>query len=50
LDLPDGLVSIHELFHVPQLKKYNPDPKHIINDTSAIAFEFELYKETDEDI
>jgi hypothetical protein len=32
LDLLDGLTGIHDVFHVSQLKKYNPDPEHVLNE------------------
>jgi hypothetical protein len=32
LDLLDGLKGIHDVFHVLQLKKYNPDPDHVLNE------------------
>jgi hypothetical protein len=32
LDLPDGLTGIHDVFHVPQLKKYNPDAEQVLNE------------------
>jgi hypothetical protein len=32
LELPDGLTRIHDVFQVSQLKKYNPDPEHVLNE------------------
>jgi hypothetical protein len=32
LELPDGLTGIHDAFHVSQLKKYNSDPEHVLNE------------------
>jgi hypothetical protein len=31
LNLPDGLTGIHDVFHISQLKKYNPDIEHVLN-------------------
>lgn len=31
LALPSQLVSVHNVFHVSMLRKYVPDPQHIIN-------------------
>ena len=31
LALPPNLSQIHDVFHVSQLKKYHPDPTHIID-------------------
>ena len=30
LELPPGLEKIHDVFHVSMLKKYMPDPSHIL--------------------
>jgi hypothetical protein len=32
LELPDGLTGIHDVFPVSQLKKYNSDPEHVLNE------------------
>jgi hypothetical protein len=32
LDILDGLIRIHSVFHILQLKKYNPDSKHVLNE------------------
>jgi hypothetical protein len=32
LDLPDGLIRILDVFHISQLKKYNPDAEHVLNE------------------
>jgi hypothetical protein len=31
LELPNGLTGIHHVFHISQLKKYNPDSEHVLN-------------------
>jgi hypothetical protein len=31
LALPPGLANIHDVFHVSMLRKYIPDPSHVIN-------------------
>ena len=28
--LPPNLANLHDVFHVSQLRKYNPDPSHVI--------------------
>ena len=30
LDLPPNLTGIHNVFHISQLRKYHPDPSHVI--------------------
>ncbi|XP_047169419.1 uncharacterized protein LOC124837969 [Vigna umbellata] len=30
--LPPGLANLHNVFHVSQLRKYIPDPKHVLED------------------
>jgi hypothetical protein len=30
LNLPNGLTGIHDVFHISQLKKYNPDSKYVL--------------------
>jgi hypothetical protein len=32
LELSDGLTEIHDVFHVSQLKKYNPDSEYVLNE------------------
>jgi hypothetical protein len=32
LELLDGLTGIHDIFHLSKLKKYNPDPEHVLNE------------------
>ena len=31
LALPPSLSSVHEVFHVSMLRKYTPDPTHIVD-------------------
>ena len=31
LALPPSLSSVHEVFHVSMLRKYTPDPNHIVD-------------------
>ena len=31
LALPSSLSGVHEVFHVSMLRKYTPDPTHIVN-------------------
>ena len=32
LDLPPELSKVHNVFHVPMLRKYIPDPSHVLRD------------------
>ncbi|XP_073269485.1 uncharacterized protein [Primulina huaijiensis] len=31
LDLPQNLSAIHDVFHVSMLRKYEPDPSHVLS-------------------
>ncbi|XP_073049471.1 uncharacterized protein [Primulina eburnea] len=31
LDLPQSLSAIHDVFHVSKLRKYDPDPSHVLS-------------------
>ena len=31
LDLLPSLSSVHAVFHVPMLRKYTPDPTHVVD-------------------
>ena len=31
LDLPPSLSGVHAMFHVSMLKKYTPDPTHVVD-------------------
>ena len=31
LALPPSLTGVHEVFHVPMLRKYTPDPAHVVD-------------------
>ena len=31
LALPPGMSGVHEVFHVPMLRKYTPDPAHVVD-------------------
>ena len=31
LDLPPSMSSVHEVFHVSMLRKYTPDPAHVVD-------------------
>ena len=31
LALPPSMLGVHEVFHVSMLRKYTPDPAHVVN-------------------
>ena len=31
LALPPSMLGVHEVFHVPMLRKYTPDPAHVVD-------------------
>ena len=31
LELPPGLSGVHRVFHVSMLRKYTPDPNHVVD-------------------
>ena len=31
LDLPPSMSGVHEVFHVSMLRKYTPDPAHVVD-------------------
>ena len=31
LALPPSLSGVHEVFHIPMLRKYTPDPAHVVD-------------------
>ena len=41
LQLPTSLGGMHDVFHVSRLKKYNPDPQHVLS-TDAIELQDDL--------
>ncbi|KAK6145345.1 hypothetical protein DH2020_022165 [Rehmannia glutinosa] len=45
LELPPKLVGMHNVFHVSRLKKYHPDPEHIIKDNIPQVMENLTYEE-----
>ena len=34
LDLPPQIAGVHDVFHVSMLRKYEPDPSHVISGTN----------------
>ena len=32
LALPPSMSGVHEVFHVPMLRKYTPDPTHVVDE------------------
>ena len=45
LDLPPELSKVHNVFHVSMLRKYIPDPSHILKDQPVELKEILTYKE-----
>ncbi|XP_071924733.1 uncharacterized protein [Coffea arabica] len=45
LKLPPNLSRIHNMFHVSMLKKYHPDPSHVLQPESIEIDETLIYKE-----
>ena len=46
LELPSGLGGIHLVFHVSMLRKYLPDPSHVIRPQEVQLDENLVYEET----
>ena len=36
LALPSSLSGVHEVFHVSMLRKYTPDPAHVVDGASLL--------------
>ncbi|KAK6142874.1 hypothetical protein DH2020_023222 [Rehmannia glutinosa] len=45
LELPHALGGLHDVFHVSRMKKYNPDPKHVITEEIPDIMEDLTYTE-----
>ena len=45
LDLPPRLSSVHAVFHVSMLRKYTPDPTHVVDWGELIVDADETFKE-----
>ena len=46
LDLPLELSKVHNVFHVSMLRKYIPDPSHVLKEQSVQLKENLTYEET----
>ena len=46
LDLPPELYKVHNVFHVSMLRKYIPEPSHVLRDQSVQLKENLTYEET----
>ena len=46
LKLPPKLIRIHDTFHVSMLRKYIPDPSHVLREWSVQLKENLAYEET----
>ena len=45
LDLPPELSKVHHVFHASMLRKYIPDPSHVLRDQPVQLKESLIYKE-----
>ena len=45
LALPPSLSSVHEVFHVSMLRKYTPDPTHIVDWGEFVVDAYGTFKE-----
>ena len=45
LDLPSALSKVHNVFHVSMLRKYIPDPSHVLRDQPVELKDNLTYKE-----
>ena len=45
LDLPPELSKVHNVFHVSMLRKYIPDPSHVLKDQPVELKDNLTYKE-----
>ena len=45
LALPSSLLGVHEVFHVSMLRKYTPDPTHVVDWGELVVDENGTFKE-----
>ena len=45
LALPPSLSSVHEVFHVSMLRKYTPDPAHVVDWGGIVVDTDETFEE-----
>ena len=45
LALPPSLSGVHEVFHVSMLRKYNPDPAHVVDWGGIVVDTYGTFKE-----
>ena len=45
LALPSSLSGVHEVFHVSMLRKYTPDPTHVVNWGELVVYVDGTFKE-----
>lgn len=46
LELPPNLANVHPVFHVSMLRKYEPDPSHVMDCSDLVVDEDVLYAMT----